>query len=86
MKSVRGLFETLGEQIAEIEARTAPLRAKRDKLAAKAAPIEAEMRDLANEYRKIEQDFDLFALKQEYAALARALGGKTLHAPLDDVR
>jgi len=78
MQKTKALFAQLGEQIAAVDAKTKPLRAKRDALAAKIAPAEAEMRDLAQQVKAIEADGDLFNLKNEYAALARALGGKRM--------
>lgn len=78
MKQTQALFAQLASKIAAVETQTAPLRAKRDALAAKIAPVEAEMRKLAKEARDIEEAADLFSMKNEHAALARALGGKRM--------
>lgn len=80
MSQTKTLFAKIAADIAAIEAKTAPLRAKRDALAAKAAPIEAEMKKLADEFLKIEREGGLFDLKNEQAALARALGANSMTA------
>lgn len=69
-------FEKLQAEKAKLDAVVAPLRDKRDAVVAEMAPLEAKARELAKE---IKQHLPrLGELDQQLAALARAMGGKSM--------
>lgn len=70
------LFEKLQAKRKELAAPVEELRAKRDALAAQLAPIEAEMRELTNAMKPHLPA--LAAVDNEIAAIAKAMGGKTI--------
>ena len=67
------------DERAALLAKSAPLRAKRDKLRAKIQPLEDEMR-LLNLQIKETHGEKLFELENEIGALQRALGAKQFSA------
>jgi len=67
----------LETEIAALKAKSGPLRAARDKLRDGMLPVEAEVRRLNQEIKALEQP-TLSDLENEYAALARALGAKSM--------
>lgn len=76
----RARFAELQGEIAAIEAKSAPLRVKRDVHVQKARKVEDDMNA---DIRKAEKG--LYEMKQELAMLSRALGGKTtLVGPAED--
>lgn len=48
-------LETVKKQVAELKAKSAPLRKKRDDLQAKFAPVEKEIQSLNQQIKEIEQ-------------------------------
>lgn len=82
-KTTRELLEDrqreLETQVAAIEAKAAPLRAERDALRAKLQPGEAKERELNAAIKALEQP-ELSNVKNELAAVARALGAKSMKA------
>ncbi len=71
-------LENLKAERRKIAELVAPLRAKRDALQAKFAPIENQMRELAKQIRETE-GARAFELDQEIAVLQRGLGAATLN-------
>jgi uncharacterized coiled-coil DUF342 family protein len=67
------------QELAALTAKTAPLRAKRDKLRDKLAPMEAELRELNQQIKQVEGN-TLFDLHNDIGALQRGLGAKSLRA------
>lgn len=74
---LRALFNKLEAEKATIRARSAPLRAQRDKLLAKIQPLEVEERDLIKQINEIERP-RLAEIDNQLGGLAKAMGGKTL--------
>jgi hypothetical protein len=72
---LRARFQELRADIEAIEAVSAPLRAARDGVMAKIAPLEKEAEALASQFIAAEEG--LFDKKRELARLSRALDGKT---------
>lgn len=75
---IAALFSELEQRKAEIEARTAPLRAEYNAIHAKISPELVRLRQLGKEMQAIEAGMDLSAICSEMAALARAAGGRAL--------
>lgn len=73
-ENMRKRFHELGRKRDAVLARTMPLRAERDKVLQEA---DARAKALADQYKQIEKDEDLFGIDVERGMLARALGGKT---------
>lgn len=71
-ESMRKRFHELSKIIKDTHARSDPVRAKRDKME---ADHHAQISALNKQIKEIEAS--LFELKNEQAAIARALGGKT---------
>jgi hypothetical protein len=71
-EEMRKRFHDLAREIAAIEGSTEPMRAKRDKFVNES---DAKAKAMAAEYLAIEKP--LVELKNEHAALARALGFRT---------
>lgn len=76
-KALRERFRDLTDEVADIEARTAPLREKYNALSEKADGFLVQAREVSDEFMEIEKDEDLYGKKMELAAVARALGGRT---------
>lgn len=70
-------YDTLCVRKTEIDAKAAPLAAKREKLWEKIHPVKAEIDKLAAEEKAIKGD-DYHVLCQEIGQLAVKLGGKKL--------
>lgn len=78
---IQELFDRLQAEKAEIVAAAAPIREKRDAVAAKAHALEAEMRELAQQLFAIERP-RLAELDNQISGLAIALGAKRLSDPI----
>ena len=76
-------LEKLEREIDTIEKRTAPLRAKMEKIQEKLQPLLAEERELAEQINKIERPA-LGEKKTALAALHRAMGAVTVSANSSD--
>lgn len=72
--NMRKRFHELGRKREAVLARIAPLREERDRIVREA---DAKAKVLADQFKQIEKDEDLFGIDMERGALARALGGKT---------
>lgn len=73
-ENMRKRFHELRRKREAILARTMPLREQRDKILQEADKV---AKALADQYKQIEKDEDLFGIDTERGMLARALGGKT---------
>lgn len=78
---LRARFHSLKDEIAAIEAETAPHRARYAEKSAIADKALAEARAIGDQFNGIEKARDLYGKKNEMAAVARALGGRTGAAP-----
>ena len=81
MSKTREILEArrteLETEVAAIEAKSGPLRERRERLRAEMAPMEEEMRRLNDEIKEIEQPA-LSNVKMELADVARGLGSKRM--------
>jgi predicted nucleic acid-binding Zn-ribbon protein len=68
-------FQEATKMCAEIQARSKPLRDKRDAVVAKLSPLMDEKRALGVEIKEIEKP--MFDLQNDIAAISRALKGHT---------
>jgi hypothetical protein len=73
---VHEAFKKLVAEKEAIRVKSAPLRAKRDELLAKMAPILQDEKELIKQYLAIEEP--LADLDNRMAVMARAIGGKGL--------
>lgn len=79
-KLLQDHFDALKARKAKVEAALAPVIAQRDALRDKLAPLEGELRDMNQEIKRVTGEVGLFDLDNEIAALARALGAKSMAA------
>lgn len=79
MSETKVLFDKLKAERDAIEAKVAPLRAKRDALVGKMQPLEDEARALQAQIKEVQGE-RTFELDMQISALARALGARTLTA------
>jgi uncharacterized coiled-coil DUF342 family protein len=79
VEDIQKLFTELKGKRDALAKKSAPLRAKRDKILEEIQPKLDEIRKLEAKYREIEQP-ELAGLDNQIGALARALGAKTLNA------
>lgn len=77
IKEVRDLFNKLRAEREAIAAKSAPLRAKRDDIVAQMQPLLDQAKALQAEIEAIERP-KLYELDQTISGLARVLGGKRL--------
>jgi len=75
-EAMKTRFHEIKKTVEDIETKTAPLRAERDSLVNSVNPKIAK---LEKQYKDLEAP--LFELKNEFAMIARALGGQTGEAP-----
>lgn len=75
----------LEAEVASIKAASGPVRKFRDELQAKLQPMEAKLREMNGEIKRIEQPA-LSNAEMELAALARALGSKSMQAAAADAK
>lgn len=80
-ESMQARFWELEDKKAEVEAKTGPLRARRDAILAEIAPALNEERSLGKQIKDIEAEMGLVEIDQERAFLSRGLGGKVGKRP-----
>lgn len=68
------------DERAAIIAKTAPLRAERDKIAAEIRPKEDRIRELNQRVKAIEQESGLYELDVDISQIARGMGAKRMNA------
>lgn len=74
-ENMRKRFDELTAKKAEIEARTMPLKASRDKILQEA---DAAARAIAEQFKAIEKAENLYEIDMERGRIARALGGRSM--------
>lgn len=79
-KALKDHFAALKAKKTEVDAALAPLRMQQEDLRAQIAPLEARLREVNQRVKVAMGDGALYALDQEIAAVARALGAKSLKA------
>ena len=79
-EAMRERFHTLGAEKAEIEAKIAPIRARRESLAQQMQALDREIRPLEAKIKEATLP-RLYDIDMERSRLARALKGKTGEVP-----
>lgn len=79
MEDIRKVFDQLRAEKEALAARSAPLRAERDAVVQELAPLEARRRELDKQIKAVEMP-RMAELDAQISALARSLGGLRLMA------
>lgn len=79
-EDLKKMLATLQAEKDEILSRSIPLRAERDALIAEMAPLLAKEKEIIQQYLAIERP-RLSELDNQIAALAKAMGGRSLSNP-----